>query len=189
MFRPRIGSGSCITPLYTIVAICVWFIPRWGHLISHWFDVDLWFLDKGWLAASSSHLICAQALLSTSSTIQQGYFVNSLYFTLGENWDWGIHVAIGMDIFSLLNRATNTWRDSESLCLIAYISFGCLSTLRLLMNCFKRSEWWSKKEPIEELGKLVYHCKEGPARLDLKPLHMHALHWAWGIETVNILYL
>ena len=42
---------------------------------------------------------------------------------------------------------------------------------------------------MELLGKLVYHCRAGPLRLDPKALHMHASLRLRGIATVNILCL
>ncbi|KAL5819111.1 hypothetical protein ACOSQ4_022953 [Xanthoceras sorbifolium] len=39
---------------------------------------------------------------------------------------------------------------------------------------------------METLGRLVYHCRAGPTRLDPKPLHMHASLRSCGRAAVNI---
>ncbi|KAL5838145.1 hypothetical protein ACOSQ3_015314 [Xanthoceras sorbifolium] len=39
---------------------------------------------------------------------------------------------------------------------------------------------------METLGRLVYHCRAGPTRLEPKPLHMHASLRSRGMAAVNI---
>ncbi|KAL5840167.1 hypothetical protein ACOSQ4_012775 [Xanthoceras sorbifolium] len=41
---------------------------------------------------------------------------------------------------------------------------------------------------METLGRLVYHCRASPTRLDPKPLHMHFSLRSHRIAAVNILY-
>ncbi|KAL5736610.1 hypothetical protein ACOSQ2_031398 [Xanthoceras sorbifolium] len=44
---------------------------------------------------------------------------------------------------------------------------------------------WAK-ELMETLGRLVYHCRAGPTRLEPKPLHMHNSFRSRGMAAVNI---
>ncbi|KAL5826931.1 hypothetical protein ACOSQ3_018774 [Xanthoceras sorbifolium] len=44
---------------------------------------------------------------------------------------------------------------------------------------------WAK-EFMDTLGRLVYHCRAGPTRLDPNPLHMHASLRSHGMAAVNI---
>ena len=68
-------------------------------------------------------------------------------------------------------------------------SSDSFSNLQLLANCSTNVSVSCAKELIELLGKLVYHCKAGPLRLDPKALHMHASRRSCRIAAVNILCL
>ena len=52
----------------------------------------------------------------------------------------------------------------------------------------KVSVTWAN-EQIELLGRLVYHYKVEPIRLEMKPLNMHASIRSLGIALVNMHYL
>lgn len=62
------------------------------------------------------------------------------------------------------------------------------SALRLLVNCPKKTKCKSTKDPMDALGRLVYHYNVRSDKLDPNSLHMHASRWARSIETTIILF-
>ncbi|KAF3550469.1 hypothetical protein DY000_02007591 [Brassica cretica] len=64
-----------------------------------------------------------------------------------------------------------------------------LSRSLLLVNCSTNLSLRTAKEAMDREGKLIYHCRAGPVRMEPKPLHMVASRDPFGSATASILCL